>query len=54
VSRFLGNKVNVYVKQNNNVSKNKVGYEVNKAIDDGKRELEKTRKTLSKERKKDE
>ena len=54
VSRFLGKKVNVSVKQSNNVSKNKVGYEVNKAIDDGKRELEKTKKTLSKERKKDE
>ena len=53
IQRHLGNKINISVKSSNSTAKNKVGYEVNKAIDEGRQELEKTKKALSKERKND-
>ena len=54
IQKHLGNKINISTKTPNILNKNKVGYEVNKAIEEGKQDLEKIKKDLSKERKKDE
>jgi putative FmdB family regulatory protein len=52
IQRNLGNRINISIKRSDKPAK--VGHEVNKAIEEGRADLEKTKKALSKERKKDE
>ena len=51
IQRNLGNTINISIKHSNKSTS--VGHEVNKAIEEGRADLEKAKKTLSKERKKD-
>lgn len=52
ITKYLGTKTNVFSKNKQSTKSNKIGQEVHKAIQENKEELDRTRKELAKQRKK--